>query len=53
MLIQNKSIKIITDLPTIGYVFKQIEGLSNYYPNFNIWYWDKLVKLVPDIFTKH
>ena len=43
MLIQNKSIKIITDLPTIGYVFKQIEGLSNYYPNFTNWYWDKLV----------
>lgn len=50
MLIKNIKYEIITDLPRIGYVFKMIQNLEKYYPNFNQWYWNKLV---PDILLRN
>ena len=46
MLILNKKFKIIKDLPTIGYIYHNIKDLDNFYPNFNNWFWNKLL---PDI----
>jgi len=50
MLILNKQFKIIKDLPTIGYIYHNIKDLDNFYPNFDKWFWNKLL---PDILLEN
>jgi hypothetical protein len=38
--------EIIKDLPRLGFIYKQVEDLTNYYPNFKEWYFNKFIASV-------